>query len=1003
MVVKRSLVAALLVVGCLGGVSHLAWAQATVDFGFVPASPSVGAVVTFTAAVVEGDPSWLVLYEWDFNQDGVYDASGRIVTRAFATEGAQPVTLRATDDRGGYHFVTKSVTVVNHAPTACFSFAPAYPSAGEAAFFDASCSTDTDGTIVAYTWAFSDGSSATGRTVRHAFSCAGTRSVTLTVQDNVGALDTETRTVPVQSVNPVADFAWTPASPTIQNVVQFQDMSTEPDCGTLVSWAWTFGDGGSSSSQNPTHQYVSGGAYTVTLLVRCSHEKSATRVRTITVAGPAAGFTYSPLNPTTQDPVQFVDGSTSVSDDIASWSWNFGDGTNSSAQNPTHTFATPGSHRVRLTIATEHGGVSTAERDVAVRNAPPNATFTFTPTSPKLGQMVTFSAAGSGDPDGTIEVYEWDFDGDGLTDATGLSATRSFDVVGARPVTLTVTDDDGVKSAVTRVVPVQATPPSASFIFTPATPYTGQVVTFNAGGSTDADGTIILYQWDFNADGVPDATGTSVTRSFPAAGVYPVSLTVTDNDMAVDVETKGVPVSVGGTSGDNQSPVANFTFAPPTGDVVRISQVVTFRAEGSSDADGTIVVYEWDFDRDGHFDATGTVVSNVFQVGGAQIVQLRVTDDDGAYGYKTRVVSVEFVRPRAEFTYSPREPEVGVVVALDGSASTDADGTVQFYEWDLNNDGRADATGKTVNHVFTRGGSLPITLVVTDNDGVTDSITRSVQVTVNNPPVADFTYSPASPTTADTVNFSSTSTDTDGGITAWLWSFGDTGTSTIQTPSHTYTAVGSYTVKLTVTDTDGVTAEKTRSVVVGEPPFRELVATFDWDLKPAAPGELVTFTPTITTPSPLPTGLAVTYAWNFGDGTTSAAEKPTHAFATAGLYTVTVTVSAAGWQPGTAAPKLVRVGPEVYVDAYPNPAVSGATFRFALPDGATDPILRVYSIDGREVLAQSLGARDATFLWDLTDAAGDRLGNGLYFCILTAKGSDGRTIRSAVFRLLVVR
>jgi PKD repeat protein len=561
-------------------------------------------------------------------------------------------------------------------------------------------------------------------------------------------------------------------------------------------------------------------------------------------------------------------------------------------------------------------------------------------------------------------------------------------------------------------VPVQATPPAASFIFTPATPYTGQVVTFNAGPYTLADGTttmpgstgeIILYEWDFDADGTPDDFGMFVTRSFPSPGVYPVSLTVTDKHLAVDVETQGVPVEVGGTGGDNQAPVADFTFTPQAGDQVNLNEVVTFRADGASDPDGTIVSYEWDFDRDGRYDATGKVVSYVYSTGGAKIVQLRVTDDDGAYGYKAKVVSVEFVRPRAEFSYVPTKPEVGDVVSFDGSRSADDDGTVEFYEWDFDNDGKTDATGKTVNHAFTRGGSLPITLLVTDNDGMTDSITRSVQIAVNSPPVADFTYSPASPTTADTVNFSSTSTDTDGGITAWLWSFGDTGTSTIQTPSHPYTAVGSYIVKLTVTDTDGVTAEKTRSVVVGEPPFRELVATFDWDLKPAAPRELVTFTPTITTPSPLPTGLAVTYAWNFGDGTTSAAEKPTHAFATAGLYPVTVTVSAAGWQPGTAAPKLVRVGPEVYVDAYPNPAVSGATFRFALPDGATDRILRVYSIDGREVLAQSLGARDATFLWNLTDAAGDRLGNGLYFCILTAKGSDGRTIRSAVFRLLVVR
>jgi PKD repeat protein len=1010
MVVKRSFLSALLLASCLWGVSYVALAEATVDFSWIPASPAVEAQVTFTAEV-EGDPTWFVLFEWDFDNDGQYDDGlGRVQTYSFAAVGTYHVTLKARDDRGASHYVAKDIIVTNRAPTACFTFTPAYPSAGELVLFDGACSTDVDGTITTYTWAFSDGTSATGRTVSHAFTCANPPSpawATLTVCDNGRACDSVRRTVPVQPISPVADFTWTPASPTTQDIVRFEDLSVDRDCGTLVSWEWSFGDGSTSMQRNPTHQYVSGGLYDVTLVVRCVHGMTAAIVKTIRIAGPAAAFAYSPLNPTTQDPVQFVDRSTSVADDIVSWSWNFGDSTHSSAQNPTHTFADHRTYRVRLTISTEHGAISSAERDLIIRNAPPTATFSFTPASPKLGQAVTFSAAGSGDPDGTVVMYEWDFDADGTTDSTGASVVHSFDEVRGHPVTLTVTDDDGAKGAVTRVVPVQAAPPTASFTFTPATPYTGQVVTFNASGSTDSDGTIILYEWDFNADGVSDATGTSTTRSFASPGVYPVTLTVTDNDLAVDVTTRGVPVSVGGTSGDNQAPIADFTFAPLTGDTIRINQVVTFRADGSSDADGTIVAYEWDFDRDGHFDATGKVITNVFLTGGAQIVQLRVTDDDGTYGYKTRVVSVEFVRPRAEFSYSPTEPEVGDVVSLDGSASTDPDGTIQFYEWDFDNDARTDATGKTVNHVFPRGGSMPVTLVVTDDDGVKDSVTRSVQVKSNNPPVAEFTYSPTSPTTADTIVFSSTSTDTDGGIIAWLWTFGDpdssTNTSTAQTPSHQYSVAKSYTVKLTITDTDGATAERSRAVVVTAGQPRTLAAQFTWVPTSAEPGDDVTFTPTLTNPSPVPTGLTISYAWNFGDGTTSTERVPTHAFAEEGGYTVTLTVSAAGWLPGTRS-YLVRVGPQLYLDAYPNPATgaAGATFRFALPSGATDPVLRVYKIDGPQVLEETLDGRQ-TYHWDLTDTAGDRLGNGLYFCFLTASDSDGRTIRSSVFRLLIVR
>ena len=1010
MVVKRSLCVTLLLIGCMGGVSHLAWAQAAVDFTVVPASATVCAQLTFTAVVTEGDPTWFVLYEWDFNQDGTYEAAGRVVSYAFTTAGTKPVTLRAKDDRGGYYPVTKNVVVTNSPPTACFTYSPAYPDAGEPVQFDAACSTDVDpspcGAIALYTWTFSDGGTATGRSVRHAFSEAGAQVATLTVQDSGGATDSLAKSIAVRCVEPIADFTYSPQAPTVNDEIQFTDLSTDPDGGTILAWNWSFGDGGTSTLRQPRHQYQNGGTYTVTLIVTDNCEKTDTKVVSIVVAGPSAAFTYTPSNPSTQDTVEFFDGSAGGADDIASRGWDFGDGAVSSAQNPTHRFSVPGTYRVRLTVTTDHGATSSAERMITVLNAPPSAAFTFTPASPKVGQMVTFSAEGSGDPDGTVVMYEWDFNGDGLTDATGSSATRGFDVVGARPVTLTVTDDDGAKDSVTRVVPVQATPPSASFVFAPETPYTGQVVTFNASASADTDGTIILYEWDFDANGTPDATGMSVTRSFPSPGVYPVSLTVTDNDMAVDVETKGVPVSVGGTSGDNQSPVADFTFTPQVGDVVNLNEVVTFRADGASDPDGTIVTYEWDFDRDGRYDATGKVVSHVYSTGGAKIVQLRVTDDDGAYGYKAKVVSVEFVRPRAEFSYLPTKPEVGDVVTFDGSRSVDDDGTVEFYEWDFDNDGKTDATGKTVNHAFARGGSLPITLVVTDNDGMTDSITRSVLVTVNNPPAADFTYT--TPKAGEAIVFSSTSTDTDGRIVSWAWVFGDANkTSTEQTPSCTYAAAGTYNVKLTVIDDGGASAEKTKPVIVPVDTNTAPTAAFTVSTSNPAVGQAVTFADASTDAQ----SNIVTWVWDFGDGSTvytgsTSATKnpPAHPYAQEVDYTATLTVTDQGGLSDSTT-QVIHVGTPVAVRliSYPNPASSSVTFSFSLIDGATDGILRVYSIDGREVLAQSLGARDATFVWDLTDAAGDRLGNGLYLCILTAKDSAGMAIRSAVFRLLVVR
>ena len=977
---------------------------------------------------------------------------------------------------------------------------------------------------------------------------------------------------------PTAAFTYTPVSPVVNQTVTFTDASTDTD-GNIVAWNWNFGDGGISTLRNPTHQYTNGGTYTVTLTVTDDDGATGSTSQTVAVTGPSAAFTYTPPTPTTQDPVQFLDQSTTPTGNIVTWNWNFGDGGASGLQNPTHTFATPGTYRVTLTITTSAGATVSTFRDITVRNAPPTAAFTFNPAQPRVGQMVTFSAGGSTDPDGrivlfewdfnsdgnyeiagatattvtrafnvngqhrvtlrvtdnagawdtetqivpvgvnaptaafnfnpatpkvrqairfdgspstdpdgTIVLYEWDLNDDGVTDATGVTITHSYNNAGNYRVTLTVTDNDGLQHAVTRQVPVGTTPPVAAFTFTPAnprigeavtfnasasndpdgrivsyewdypdvagnindtgvtvnhafnaagtyrvtltvrdddgnqaiaigfvpvrttppvarvtftpaTPNTGQVVTFDGSTSTDADGTIIQYRWNLG-DGSPVKTGMAITHAYNTPGVYPVTLTVTDNDGAIDVTTVAVPVEVGGVAGVNQLPVANFTFQPAQGPTVNLNEVVTFKAAGSSDPDGTIEAYEWDFNNDGVYDATGTTASHVYHTGGSKIVTLRVTDNVGGRGFKTRVVSVEFTSPTARFTYTPTKPKTGEVVSFDGSASTDPDGRVEFYEWDFNNDGICDATGKFVNHAFDVGGSQPVTLKVTDNDGVTDHTTQAVTVAINTPPAADFTYSPASPTTADTVVFTDLSKD-DGTIVKWLWDFGDGTTSDVQSPSHKYGVAKTYTVKLAVTDNDGASGNVSKDIIVREPPNRPPVAKFDFTPMLPQVNQVVQFNDQSTDPD----GTVKGWNWTFGDGGTSTAQNPTHAYASIGTYTVTLTVTdnkGASSAPVSKEITVAKVGADIMTYSYPNPASTQATIVYLCPAGATDITLRVFDIVGALVFSTELSSTVTEYLWNLRSAAGDSLPNGLYFYLITAN-SNGRTIRSEKFKLLIAR
>jgi PKD repeat protein len=802
------------------------------------------------------------------------------------------------------------------------------------------------------------------------------------------------------TVPPVSEFTFAPTDPTTSDPVIFTDQSWDLD-GIVVAWNWTFGDGGASTNQNPVHQYANGGSFNVTLTVTDDDGATDTSSQTVDVLGPSAAFNYTPAGPTTQDEVQFLDQSFDPTGNIVSWNWAFGDGTFSSQQNPRHTYAQPGTYRVDLTITSSGGATVSTFRRIVVRNAPPTAAFTFNPAQPKIGQMVTFGAGGSSDPDGAIVVYEWDFNNDGVTDATGATVTHSFNVVGARPVTLKVTDDDGAFDFVTHVVPVQASPPVAAFTFSPENPTTGQTVSFDASDSEDEDGTIILYEWDFDNDGITDATGMAATFSWPAPGVYPVTLLVTDNDGAFGAETHGVPVQVGGTGGDNQPPVADFTIDPQEGDDANINEVINFHSNGSSDPDGTIAAYEWDFDDDGDFDATGANAAHVYLTGGAKLVTLRVTDNDGAFGFKTRVVSVEFNRPTAVFSFEPEVPKVGEVVSFDASDSFDDDGRVDFFEWDFDDDGEADATGMNVNHIFDVGGAMPVTLMVIDNDGVTDFHTMTVPVEINAPPEAAFTYAPQAPTTADTVTFTDQSIDFDGTIEAWRWQFGTGATSTVQTATYRYEEAGTYEVTLTVTDDEGAMDTVMQEIIVGASVNTAPVANFAY--APALPqvDEEIQFTDQSTDAE----DNLNAWAWDFGDGTTSTQRNPTHTYDAIGTYAVTLTVT----DDEGASAELTRqvvvaeTGAQIGTFAFPNPAATAARIVLAAPEGATELRLRVFDIRGELVFSEELAAATTEYRWNLTDGDGEPLPSGIYFYVISGVGPDGGTIRSAVFKLLIVR
>jgi len=549
------------------------------------------------------------------------------------------VKVVTTDGTSAEYIKTfpRTYTQANIPPIAIFTWS----ADGLTVDFDGTRSFDLDGTIESYVWT-SDGTQiGTGATLTHTYATEGTYTVRLTVTDDQGASRYSQRaitatTTPPTNNPPNAEFTFSPLDPEIDETVTFTDESTDSD-GTIVSWAWNFGDGATSTQQNPTHIYTSAATYTVTLTVTDNNGATNYIERPITVTettpantAPTAAFTYLPTNPAVGEQVTFTDASTDPDGTIVSWAWDFGDSETSPLQNPTHTYTSAGIYTVNLTVTDDDGATGTTTKPITVTatpptNNPPNAAFTYLPTNPAVGEQVTFTDA-STDPDGTIVGWVWTF-GDGAT-STQQNPPHTYTSAATYMVTLTVTDDDGatdieIKQITVTEAPPANVPPTADFTFSPSDPETDETVTFT-DASTDPDGTIVSWEWDFGDS--ETSTDPNPTHAYSAAGTYTVTLTVTDDDGAIDHIEHDVTVTA-----PNIAPTAAFTWESN-------GLAVDFDGTSSTDPDGTIVSYEWNF-GDGNT-ATGTTTDHTYAAEGTYTVRLTVTDDQEATDYIEHDVTV---------------------------------------------------------------------------------------------------------------------------------------------------------------------------------------------------------------------------------------------------------------------------------------------------------------------------------------------------------------------------
>ena len=573
----------------------------------------------------------IVRYDWDFGDGNTAPNGGPTPSNTYAAGDIYIVTLTVTDDSGFAStpsFATANIDSTNEPPVADANG----PYAGKVDVpvdFDGSGSADPDGAIATYEWDFGDGTTDTGATPSHSYAATDVYDVVLTVTDNTGdSAKTATRVLIGDGVNlpPTAD----PGGPyrALPGVaVNFDGSNSSDRDGRIARYDWDFGDGNTATDVGPTpsHTYAAADNYLVTLTVTDDGGTTDTRttVAAIVANQPPISDAGGPYAGPVGMPVQFNGlGSEDPDGSLVSANWGFGDGNTGSGLFPTHAYAAPGRYTATLSVIDNNGAENRSTATVLIGDGlsiPPTADAGG-PYTGAANVTVTFDGTGSDDPDGDITAWDWTF-GDGMT-GTGPTPVHTYLSGGLYHVILQVTDDDNLTASDTATARIGdlSLPPTADA----NGPYNGRVgvaLTFDGSGSSDPDGDIVQYDWDFGDGSTAIDGGPTPVNNYAAGGKYIVRLTVTDDSGETDMDVTTATVGIG-----NLPPQADAGDSV-TGTFGR-AIAITFDGSGSSDPDGNIVSYAWEF-GDGNT-GNGPNPTHRYADAGKYLVTLTVTDNDGA-------------------------------------------------------------------------------------------------------------------------------------------------------------------------------------------------------------------------------------------------------------------------------------------------------------------------------------------------------------------------------------
>ena len=911
--------------------------EAQVVAGFT-ATPTAGCGplnVAFTNTSTGGAAS----YSWDFGNGNTSTATNP--SAIFSTPGVFTVTLTAPS--GGSSTFSTTITVYSN-PIASFttSVMPSCP--GELVTFTDN-STVGSGALSSWSWDFGDGNGQTSVTgiVTHAYASAGAFPVTMIVTDANGCTNSVIKPVAI-SAPPIAGFTASPIS-SCSPPLTVNFTNTSATTGT-VTYDWNLGNGTTSALTNPSDTYNANGGYTVTLIVfqgACSD--TLVKPNYIGIQNIVADFSVGNSSVCAGQSASFTDLSFPLS---ANQSWDFGDGSTSTATNPTHIYALPGTYNVRLIEGTAGCIDTVIKNNYITVNSSATVAFSANQTqSCSAPFAVTFSNTSTGGA-----FYSWDF-GDGTPPFVTNSLanfTYTYPAAGSDSVTLTVTSGNGCVSVLTKPDYIVIADLVSDFTASPLEGCQPLLVNFTSTSTSNFD-PIVSYSWNYG-NGTDTTASPNTSNTYSSVGFFTVTLvvetssgcrdtltkinyvkagnkpvanfSVVDSTVCYGTDAEFTDLSIGADSAYWMFDIAQGTFSTPSGavlpfspvtnlfpdtgtffvtqiaysygcaDTLKIVDIVTVLppkpiftfllscidlytvsfTDASEGADSIV----WDFGDGSPIVSDVANPSHTFGSRGLKTVSLTAYNFlTGCASFITKTFTI--TEPIAQFTAIPTIGCYPLAVTFN-STSQDENSVL----WTFGEGGPGLALNSpTFPFVYVY--SIPnldtAKLVITDINGCKDSTTTLITVYG---PTPDFNGVP----TAGCVPLPVTLTDasvSDSAIVQWIWDFGDGSppqTVTTNSINHTYTTPGFYSVTMTVTDVNGCVKSLTKSNYI-KPTFPNPAFVVD---TLACRGEIVVFDASGT----LAEGPA-TFDWNFGDGNTGTGVWPSHIYTSDNLYTVSLTVT----------------------------------------------------------------------------------------------------------------